>query len=177
MSALAAGAPAGYVGVRVVAWTWITTGSLLMGLAFVGTAPGALLNRLDLTDLPAELVPLRGLLGVLADWWVVLLVAQFLVGFAVTFAAARLLTGYAWARRAIEWCSWLGVAQSVLFGVVLATLWNDLVVSLEGIPGDQRDLAQAAGLVVTGAVTALFVTPMAWMACYLRLTRVRNSFR
>ena len=148
-----------------------------MGLAFVGTAPGALLNRLDLTDLPAELVPLRGLLGVLADWWVVLLVAQFLVGFAVTFAAARLLAGYAWARRAIEWCSWLGVVQSVVSGVIMATLWNDLVVSLEGLPGDQRDMAQAAGVVVAGAGTALFAVPMVWMGCYLRLTRVRNSFR
>ncbi len=165
------------VGVTVTAWCWIALGILLMGTAFLGTAVGAWLDQFLSADQRPGVGWQSSLPEVLADWWGVLLTAQFLLGFAVTFAAGRLLALHAWARRVLEWASWLGAALVVLLGIGFARFWVALAAELQDLIGEPFVGAEVIGLSVIATTSLVSLGCFVWMAGYLRLRRVRAICR
>ena len=158
----------------MVAWGWIGNGAVMMGAAFIGTALAALLGEIDSARLPAELAPLRSLIDGLAIWRGTLLAGLFLLGFGVTFAAARLLAGRRWARAVLEWCSWLAAATTVLVALFLSGLWGELIVALDRLTEQERDTALVVGRAAILISAVVLTAPLVWMAGYLRLARVRD---
>ncbi|HEX9625527.1 MAG TPA: hypothetical protein VGA00_01155 [Acidiferrobacterales bacterium] len=164
-------------GVRLVAWTWIVSGALIV-LAGVSTAQLArvMTSMMGEAGLGAGGMPgLEAMAGMGAHgvWWAALQVA---VGALAVIAGVYFLKLRPWARNALEALSWLSVLSVVGFGILWHRAWTALTANLQ-VPGVVIDPAQLqlAGWIIGAVAAIIVVVPLVLMIRYLRGSTVRRA--